>query len=563
MRRLYLHLPRFPVQCAVRDLPELRHAPLILAEESRGQQRVAFASSAALKAGIRPGMGVTAARAVLPAVGVRRFDAEGSARALRSLGETLLALGPAFEVLPPDGLFLDASAAPLCRGPGAPEQNLLERVLALCAEWGLLGQGVVASHAFTARALARHRPVRLQCVAPDGGAAALAALPLQVLEEAAALRAVAALSALGLSTLGEVAALPTASVVARLGAEGLRAQGLCRGEDPTPLHPDQPEETVEERVELETPAEQLEPLLFALKSALDRCAARLQGRGLSAVRLLLTLRLGNGAQHPVPLQLARPSAQARPWLELFRHLLAALHLPHPVAGLEVRVAEAQAAVHPQGELGDGPQGDAPLESVLSRLATALGEEALLSASPQPRHRPEAAVRPARFQPPRQPRGMISELLPAASRVPAPSSPPSPALREEGAASLPPGWSGFEQGLGVPLPAPGWLEGLPVAEESAPEQRALSAQSERPARLLPTPQLLEVVLGGAGLPALLRVAGRMRRVLALFGPERLSGEWWEPDPLERDYYRGQLEGLGLVWLYRDGRDGRFYLHGLFD
>jgi protein ImuB len=47
-----------------------------------------------------------------------------------------------------------------------------------------------------------------------------------------------------------------------------------------------------------------------------------------------------------------------------------------------------------------------------------------------------------------------------------------------------------------------------------------------------------------------------------GPERLGGEWWNV-PFERDYWRVRLEGLGDCWIYRDGRDGRLWLHGFFD
>ena len=36
-----------------------------------------------------------------------------------------------------------------------------------------------------------------------------------------------------------------------------------------------------------------------------------------------------------------------------------------------------------------------------------------------------------------------------------------------------------------------------------------------------------------------------------------------EPFDRDYYRVQLEGLGDCWIYRDGADGRLYLHGFFD
>ncbi|MBM4381723.1 MAG: DNA polymerase Y family protein, partial [Deltaproteobacteria bacterium] len=230
MRRLYLHLPRFPVQRAVRDLPGLRHAPLALVQSHRGEQRVAFVSSAGLRAGVEPGMGLAAARARVPELKSLPFDPEVEARALLALGEALLAWGPAFQPVPPDGLFLDASAAPLCKGAGMPEENLAGRVLSTAEGFGLRGQAVVASRAFPARALARLSRARVQCVLPGEERQRLAPLPLSVLEEVSP-REAASLRALGLSTLGEVADLPTASVLARLGAAGGRAQALCRGED--------------------------------------------------------------------------------------------------------------------------------------------------------------------------------------------------------------------------------------------------------------------------------------------------------------------------------------------
>ncbi|NPC87259.1 DNA polymerase Y family protein, partial [Pyxidicoccus fallax] len=66
MRRAYLHFTRFPVQRKVIEVPELASRPFALVEEVRGQRRVAFASTTALKAGVRPGMTLTAATALEP-----------------------------------------------------------------------------------------------------------------------------------------------------------------------------------------------------------------------------------------------------------------------------------------------------------------------------------------------------------------------------------------------------------------------------------------------------------------------------------------------------------------
>src|SRR5262249_10431299 len=166
----------------------------------------------------------------------------------------------------------------------------------------------------------------------------------------------------------------------------------------------------------------------------------------------------------------------------------------------------------QDVLGDAPAGDAALETVLARLATALGPEGLGSPVLADDHRPEAAQAPGPFRPPRREPGMFAE----ARRAP-PLPPPSP-----------------ERARGRPrgvLPPPGARRGV----------------------------------GGEGLGALrsARVLGKRRRVLAVAGPERLGGQWWTETPFQRDYYRVHLEGLGPAWVYRRAGEGEFYLHGLFD
>jgi protein ImuB len=138
---------------------------------------------------------------------------------------------------------------------------------------------------------------------------------------------------------------------------------------------------------------------------------------------------------------------------------------------------------------------------LSRLTARLGERSLFAAESADRHRPEAAYRATPFR-----RG------------------------------------GAGRGAGS---GDGALEPPPA----------------RPTRLL-DPARPVVALGEGGRLTSLRVDGTARAVVSLAGPERIAGEWWN-EPFDRDYYRARLEGLGEAWIYRDGRDGRLWLHGLFD
>jgi protein ImuB len=508
MRVAYLHLPRFAVQ---RRAPLLAAeaqaaAPLALVHEVRGVQRVACLSPEASVAGVRKGMTLSAARALLPQLRDLPYHPSEEALALGTVAEGLLTLAPGTMSSPPEGFWLDASAASLQGG----EAPFLERALALLRGLGLRGRGAVAQELFTARALARFGGRRVTVVSRGASAEALAPLPLQALE-GVDVQVREAFSAFGLSSLGEVARLEPAQVVTRLGARGLRAQRLTRGEDETRFLPAPVPELVEEVRILESPAEALQPLLFVLKGMLDVLCARLRGRGRAAVRLTLTLLLEPDGPRAVPLVLARPSVEPKLLLDLVRHRLEDIRLPAPVATLVLSVDESCEDKGQQRVLGALPEGDAGLESVLARLATALGPEALSSPRAAENHRPEAARALAPFAPPRAEQGLHAE----ARRAP---------------------------------PAP------PVVDERS---------AQRPVRLFPEPAKLPVDLGPLGELRAARLLGRRRAVLGLAGPERIGGQWWTSKPFARDYYRVHFEGLGPAWVFRDARDGHFYLHGFFD
>jgi protein ImuB len=232
----------------------------------------------------------------------------------------------------------------------------------------------------------------------------------------------------------------------------------------------------------------------------------------------VTLRLDPRGEGRLPVALARPSAAAGRWMVVLREQVFSLRLEAPVAGLALEVLEAVPAPQEQLALGDRPEELRALEVALSRLAARLGDGALCTAEPLERHRPEAAYRTAAFS------GRSRGGLPAA----APREKPRRRSR--------------------------------TADVAGPASPPL-AELCRPTRLLPVPLPL-VALGEGGRIAAVRCQGRTCRVLTFSPPERLAGEWWS-EPFDRDYHRAVVEGLGECWIYRDGADGRLWLHGFFD
>ena len=499
-RVLAVAVPALPLQRVLRERPPAG----ALAVVSEGVVR--HATAPALSAGVRPGDSLVQARAACAGLEAVPLDAAADRAALRALAEALLSLSPVAEVAFPDAVLLDAAGARLAGSePEASERVLAERALGLCRDMGFQGRVAVADGKGVALALVRHAGRERMRAAPGEGARALAPLPLEALDLPA--EVARWLSAVGVESVGALAALPAETLAHRFGAPGAAAGRLSRGIDPRPLVPFAPETFPHERWDLEGEVgvlESAEPVLFAAKRLADRVAARLAGRGLGASRLRLTLFLDPRGEERVDLPLARPGADAALWLAPLRERLAGLRLPAPVCSLDLAVVEAAEVPAEQLAVGDRPEVARALEVALSRLTARLGERSLLAAEAADRHRPEAAYRATPF-------------------------------RRGGAGR----GAGAGQGTGAGPPEP----------------------SGRPTRLLDPPRPA-VALGEGGRLTALRVDGTLRAVLALTGPERLAGEWWN-EPFDRDYYRVRLEGLGEAWIYRDGRDGRLWLHGLFD
>ncbi len=545
-RVLALCVPDLPLQRLRRARGgERGAAPGLLAVVHEG--RVVACDPAARAQGVRPGDSAVQAEAACAGLELAPLDAAADREALEALAEALLGLVPAVELAPPDALLLDASAARLAAPrPGSPPEEaealLLGRVLALAGEMGYRCRAALASGKGPARALARHGRGGARPVPPGETAAALAPLPLAALPGIPPDLA-AQLAGLGIVEVGALARLPPETLAHRFGLFAGLLLGLSRGEDPAPLAPWEPLRLPEESFDLESPVDSAEPLLFALKRVADRAAARLAGRGLGATRLDLALRLDPRGEARLAVPLARPGAAASAWLLVLRERLLALRLEAPVAGLRLAVGEAAPAPPEQLGLGERPEQLRALETVLARLAARLGEGAAFAAAPADRHRPEAAYRTGPFAGKEGRKGKRTVPRAPGARGAAPAPPlrrgrgraaSTTSLAGEGAARLPPG-----------------------EEPASPP----AAELPRPTRLLASPVAL-VALGEGGRLAAVRCQGRTHRVLALSPPERLAGEWWT-EPFARDYHRALLEGLGACWVYRDGTDGRLWLHGFFD
>ena len=87
---------------------------------------------------------------------------------------------------------------------------------------------------------------------------------------------------------------------------------------------------------------------------------------------------------------------------------------------------------------------------------------------------------------------------------------------------------------------------------------------RPFRLLNIPLQIDVTSMAADGQPIRMVWNRQDcLVVRVWGPERIATGWWRAKDVERDYYRVEWEDGTQVWVYRDQRSRRWFLHGFFD
>lgn len=114
-----------------------------------------------------------------------------------------------------------------------------------------------------------------------------------------------------------------------------------------------------------------------------------------------------------------------------------------------------------------------------------------------------------------------------------------------------------------LPEKGWVR------ISANQARRIPAAPRfiltRPSRLLKNPTPLFFLKEETGDWLIDFQNSRRWKILAAKGPERLSGEWWNPQTkFLRDYFRVETESGEILWIFRQrSPDPAFYLHGFFD
>lgn len=494
------HVPRLPL-AALQTTGG--GAPRVVTDAEDRNQRIIAADPRAEAEGVRAGMTLGAALAVMPGIDPRPRDPQAELALMRRLAGLASAFTPQVSIEPPDGLLLEIK--PSIRLFGGLRE-LCRKLRAACladavfADPALQPCFTLAPTALAALAAAR---AGARCFITDPAVlpARLKPLPVSVLRwpEEENLR----LAAMGVHTLGELLRLPRAGFARRFGPRQLADLDRLLGRRADPRARLRRRERYSGRVDLDHELEDHERILEVLRPLLEEQERFLQERQRGITALQCRFHHYRAAPTVCALRLAAPEASAVRLLLLLRERLATLTLPEPVRRCELRggaLSERPLSSKPLWSAGEhGHTSAGEMSALVEQLRARLGNEAVCGLRRVSEHRPEKA------------------------------------------------W----QKKGTDL----FLSATQPAPEAVDKNKSVPFFFWRPLWLLATPEPLKQQRGRPRRQGLLEI---------LQGPERIESGWWDGD-IRRDYFRARDTGGSLLWIYReitaDGT-GNWFLHGVF-
>jgi protein ImuB len=376
------------VQALLRLRPELREQPcVVMAGDAPLEQVCSLNTKARLLGMVRGMTRVEVDTFPASAVLARSVKEEAATRAI--LLECAGAFSPRVEERSEDAAFvcgIDIAGTRSLFGP--PEvlaRKLVERVRAL----GMRACATASSNLHAAECMARGLPpnIAVRVISQGEEAAALAELPFTVLDPTR--EQAATLAAWGMHTLGMLAALPEKDLVARMGQEGRRLWQLARGQRPHLFQPVEPPSALAEQMELDSPVELLDSLLFVAGAMLDQLIVRANARLVALAAVNLTLTLDRGGTHARTVRPALPTNDKQLWIRLL-HLDLEAHPPHAAVLAVALDAEPGATSKVQLGLFSPQLPEASrLDVTLARIRAVVGEDNVGRAVLLDAHTPDA------------------------------------------------------------------------------------------------------------------------------------------------------------------------------
>lgn len=492
--------------------------PMLMTESRQGRELVAAACPRAAAAGVRIGMSLTHARALIRgAVVISPCKPQRDAESLASLAMWCNRFSPTVGIDPPDGLVLDVTGTHrLHRG----EDRLLGTLRRSMERLGLRPRLAIASTVGCAKAAARHHRGEHAVIEAGEETAFLRTLPLHALQINH--QHAEALKEMGFERIGSILDLPRSSLPARFGPDVLAAVDAALGKRAEVIAAVRPRALFHVERVFDGPTNHWESVEQCVHMLVDQLVAVLKARDMGVRRLDASLGVTN-QQPPVhiTLTLCRPSRDATHVWSMLRPHLERVDLGDGIESVTLVAAKTGLIKHAQCDIhatlgGDGvtpPRGHDPHTAnamLCDTLASRLGGEAVMKAFHAETHVPERTLRLATAMHDHQER-----------------------------ADRP-------------------VRGIPHVNTTP-----------RPSRLFLRPEPVQVMhMSPDGPIHRLHWRDSTWNVAACIGPERICSQWWLASPgdacAHRDYYRvcivAEEHEPRWIWIYRLSSSDTWHIHG---
>ncbi|MGV8938605.1 MAG: Y-family DNA polymerase [Allorhizobium sp.] len=276
--------------------------PVVVVARSASRRTVSAVDAAAFKAGIRIGMPLAKAQAMISGLHVVDADRQGDALAIERLALWMLRqYTPVVAMDSPDGIVMDTEGADHLRGGELP---MLTGLVNALRGRGLQARGAIADTWGGAHAIAR--AIRREAIIVPVGETARAVidLPISCLRLPADI--VSSLGVLGFRTVGELSATPRAPLTLRFGPQVGRRLDQMFGRLGEPIDPIRTADLMEVARSFAEPIGAAETIArYIGQLVVDLCAA-LETRGQGVRRADLIIRRVDNTLQSLRVGTAKP-----------------------------------------------------------------------------------------------------------------------------------------------------------------------------------------------------------------------------------------------------------------
>lgn len=383
MRWACILLPQLAMDGVLRQRADA-DTPLVLLAGPAQRRRVQAVNPTARALGLKPGLSLTAAQALVRDFASTDYDHAAIERWQQLLAAWAYNFSAQVSLHYPRCLLLEVQS---CLGLFGPwprfEARLREELTAL----GFQHRITVAPNPAAARVLANAH----DGLAVDEQALPRALGPLPVDRLGLPREVATALGRMGVRSLSQLLSLPRDGLARRFPAELLAQLDALLGQRPLAMTFYRPPDLFEACIELNFEVESHPALLFPLRRLTADLAAYLAGRDSGVQRFVLHLEHRDHPDSQVPVGLLSAEREAAMLFELTRGRLEQVQLPAPVLAVRLVARDLPPFVPEHQALFDErPQQSLPWEQLRERLRARLGDEAVQGLGARADHRPERA-----------------------------------------------------------------------------------------------------------------------------------------------------------------------------